>query len=66
MICMTGEPTDLAFLPEIADLGVGIEAGSLGLVVSARGDIGRSAVPCTGAFVSALMDRWRSTVRFSA
>jgi sugar phosphate isomerase/epimerase len=32
MICMTGEPTDLAFLPEIADLGVGIELGSLGLV----------------------------------
>ncbi|MGE5579658.1 MAG: sugar phosphate isomerase/epimerase family protein [Bacillota bacterium] len=32
MICMNGEPSDLTFLPEIADLGVGIELGSLGMV----------------------------------
>jgi len=32
MICMNGEPSDVVFLPEIADLGVGIELGSLGMV----------------------------------
>jgi hypothetical protein len=32
MICMNGEPSDLELLPEIADLGVGIELGSLGMV----------------------------------
>lgn len=32
MICMNGEPEQLPFLPEIADLGVGIELGSYGMV----------------------------------
>ncbi|MBN1341243.1 MAG: sugar phosphate isomerase/epimerase [Phycisphaerae bacterium] len=32
MICMRGEPEQLPFLPEIAELGAGIELGSYGLV----------------------------------
>jgi len=32
MICMNGEPEQRAFLPEIAELGAGIELGSYGLV----------------------------------
>jgi sugar phosphate isomerase/epimerase len=32
MICMSGDPDQLAFLPEIAALGAGIELGSYGLV----------------------------------
>jgi sugar phosphate isomerase/epimerase len=32
MICMSGEAEQLPFLPEIAELGVGIELGSYGLV----------------------------------
>jgi sugar phosphate isomerase/epimerase len=32
MICMSGEPEQLTFLPEIARLGAGIELGSYGLV----------------------------------
>ena len=32
MICLSGEADQLAFLPEIASLGVGIELGSYGLV----------------------------------
>jgi sugar phosphate isomerase/epimerase len=32
MICLTGEPDQLPFLPEIAALGAGIELGSYGLV----------------------------------
>ncbi len=32
MMCMTGEPEQLPFLPEIARLGAGIELGSYGLV----------------------------------
>jgi sugar phosphate isomerase/epimerase len=32
MICMSGEPEQLRFLPEIAELGAGIELGSYGLV----------------------------------
>jgi sugar phosphate isomerase/epimerase len=32
MICMRGEPEQLPFLPEIAELGAGIELGSYGLI----------------------------------
>jgi sugar phosphate isomerase/epimerase len=32
MICMRGEPEQLPFLPQIAELGAGIELGSYGLV----------------------------------
>lgn len=32
MICMRGEPDQLPFLPEIAELGAGIELGSYGIV----------------------------------
>jgi sugar phosphate isomerase/epimerase len=32
MICMQGEPEQLAYLPEISELGAGIELGSYGLV----------------------------------
>ncbi len=32
MVCMTGEPEELLALPEIADMGAGIELGSLGMV----------------------------------
>jgi len=32
MLCMTGEPEQLPFVPEIAGLGAGIELGSYGLV----------------------------------
>ena len=32
MICMRGEPEQLSFLPEIAELGAGIERGSYGLI----------------------------------
>jgi hypothetical protein len=32
MICLRGEPEQLPFLPEIAELGAGIELGSYGLV----------------------------------
>ncbi len=32
MICMRGEPEQVPFLPEIAELGAGIELGSYGLV----------------------------------
>ncbi len=32
MICMNGEPEQLPFLPEIAELGAGIELGSYGMV----------------------------------
>jgi sugar phosphate isomerase/epimerase len=32
MICMSGEPEQLPFLPEIAELGAGIELGRYGLV----------------------------------
>jgi sugar phosphate isomerase/epimerase len=32
MICMRGEPDQLPFLPEIAELGAGIELGSYGLI----------------------------------
>jgi sugar phosphate isomerase/epimerase len=32
MMCMTGEPEQLPYLPEIADLGAGIELGSYGMV----------------------------------
>ncbi len=32
MICLTGEPEQLPFLPEIAALGAGVELGSYGLV----------------------------------
>jgi sugar phosphate isomerase/epimerase len=32
MICMNGEPEQLPFLPEITELGAGIELGSYGLV----------------------------------
>ncbi len=32
MICVSGEPEELPFLPEIAELGAGIELGSYGLV----------------------------------
>lgn len=32
MMCMTGEPDQLPFLPQIAELGAGIELGSYGLV----------------------------------
>jgi len=32
MICMTGRPEQISFLPEIAEIGAGIELGSYGLV----------------------------------
>ena len=32
MICMAGEPDQLPFLPEIAELGAGVELGSYGMV----------------------------------
>ena len=32
MICMSGEPEQLPFLPEIAELGAGLELGSYGMV----------------------------------
>lgn len=32
MVCMRGEPEQLPFLPEIAELGAGIELGSYGMV----------------------------------
>lgn len=32
MICMRGEPEQIPFLPEIAELGAGIELGSYGLI----------------------------------
>lgn len=42
MICMRGEPEQLPYLPEIADLSAGIELGSYGLVgVQSEWDWGR-------------------------
>jgi sugar phosphate isomerase/epimerase len=32
MMCMTGEPAQLRFLPEIAELGAGLELGSYGMI----------------------------------
>jgi hypothetical protein len=32
MMCMTGEPAELRFLPEIAELGAGLELGSYGMI----------------------------------
>ena len=31
MICLSGDPEQLPFLPEIAELGAGIELGSYGI-----------------------------------
>jgi hypothetical protein len=31
-VCMRGEPQQLPFLPEIAELGAGIELGSYGIL----------------------------------
>jgi hypothetical protein len=32
MICLSGEPEQLPFLPEVVELGAGIELGSYGML----------------------------------
>ena len=66
MMCMTGEPEELPFLPEIAGLGAGIELGSYGLVGISLTSIGKRVWHCTRRSAPGSKARLPSMARSSA
>ncbi len=62
MICMRGEPEQLPFLTEIAELGAGIELGSYGMIGIALNGTGKRGSHCTRLSVPNLRAPLRYTV----